>query len=138
MTPEAIAGLEIAKANSSLSYEAFLLASALAAALPEEDGKMRTDRANAMDHILEKIRGAKFGVSAEVMAQAEEVYAEDIAALEAQFGLRFSRPQTVVSAPVWGPETLTDIVQRMDRIQLENEYYRRVVKDLRAKLAERE
>lgn len=112
------------RTNESLSFEAFQLAEALGAALPDEQG-MNKRRAAGMQKILQQIGGAKFGVSAETLAASEAAYAGTLAELEAKFGLRFNAPTTRISAPVWGEETCRDIALLLNDLKAENDRLRK-------------
>lgn len=129
------AGFARASANESLSHEALLLADAAARVLPREvDGKWNPGPAQTLETHLMGIRGARLGEPEGLRARIDERAARILSFLEQEFAMR-PEPPTLPpwgdEAP-WGPQTLEDIVRKINTLSLENQRLRREIETVRA------
>ncbi|TNE67565.1 MAG: tetratricopeptide repeat protein [Alphaproteobacteria bacterium] len=139
LADDEVKSLEGADANSSLSYEATLIADALTRQFPrEQDGIWNPERARRVN--LMQIRGSAFALDDEADARVRAAAEAEIAFLKAEFGLDFTTTKAGRKAGPearWSDETVLDIAARLNALALEAQHWQAEVMHHRSLDAER-
>lgn len=118
-------GLETVRKNESLSHEAMQIADVLARTHPSRNERQwNKARARKVHQRLQEIGGMRFALPPDLAARVEAVGAAEVARLRDRFGLTFSDVTAPEGGAAWGPQTVEDLAQVINSLQLENERLR--------------
>jgi len=126
------------KSNSSLSYEATLIADALTKELPRTiDGIWNLKRAKRVN--LMKIPGSKFNLSKAAIERTREAAKPEMEYLLTEFGIQLEEPQeAIMNEPQanWDDKTIKGLARKFNSIALEAQHMEALAFFYRGKNAE--